>query len=200
MSLARCQVICSAGLLVSLFGCQCTTATSSPGRLCRDPAAAGQLNERGLALIEKEQLPEAEACFRQALQADPYYGPAHANLGVVLLQQHKLYEAGWELRYAAQLMPRAAAPRANLGVLYESVGRYGPAEENLRQALELMPDDVEVIGYLARLHVRQGKCASDTLAWLKTVSTQDDNPAWRGWAREQLIRHSSTATQQGDAP
>jgi len=187
------------GLLASLCGCQLLPSRSAGlSALRRDPQAAQRLNEQGLELVEQQHWPEAEARFREALRQDPYLGPAHCNLGVVLLQQRKFYEAGWELRYACQLMPRVAAPRTNLGILYEAVGRYGPAEEQLQQALALAPEDVEIIGHLARVHVRQGKRTDQTLAWLQTITTEDDDPAWRNWARAQLVRTTSTESSNGE--
>ena len=192
MAVARSCTACSVGLLVSLCGCALRAAPGvSPGAVQRDRYAAERLNEQGLALIEKGDLTGAEETFRRALAADPYHGPAHCNLGVVLLQEGKFYDAGWELRHAGQLMPKAAAPRQNLGLLYEAVGRYGLAEEQLRAALRLLPDDVEVIGHLARVHVRQGKRTPETLAWLEAVATQDDHPAWRSWAAGQLAHHGN---------
>jgi Flp pilus assembly protein TadD len=197
MVAVRCRVAASAVLLVSLSGCALRASRTS--RLAfpeRDRQQAERLNEQGLALVGEGEFVEAEATLREALQADPYHGPAHCNLGLTLLQQGKFYEAGWELRYACQLMPRAGQPRANLGILYETVGRYGPAEEHLRAALRLSPDDIEVIGHLARVHVRQDKRTPETLAWLQAVAGQDDDPAWRRWAGEQLthIRNENSGT------
>jgi Flp pilus assembly protein TadD len=158
----------------------------------RDSCAARQLNEQGLALIEHGDLAGAEEAFRGAIARDLYFGPAHANLGVVLLQQGaQPFEAGWALRHAAQLMPKASAPRANLGLLFEAVGLYGRAEDQLRAALRLSPDDVEVIGHLARVHVRQSKRTPETLAWLEAVATQDDDAAWHNWAARQLTHQGS---------
>lgn len=166
----------------------CRSAGPAAPVVARDRLRAQQVNDAGLALLASGQCAEAQAAFEAALAADPYYGPAHSNLGVALLQQQRFYEAGWSLRHAAQLMPRASQPRANLGILFEAVGRYGVAEEELRKALALAPEDIEIIGHLARVHVRQGRCTNETLAWLETVATQDDDAAWRAWARQQLTR------------
>jgi Tfp pilus assembly protein PilF len=189
MAAVRYRVACGAALLVSLSGCALRASRPLGSAFPqRDRVQAERLNEQGLALVQEGDFAAAEKRLREALAADPYHGPAHCNLGLVLLQQDKFYEAGWELRYACQLMPRASQPRANLGILYETVGRYGPAEEHLKAALRLSPDDIEVIGHLARTHVRQDKTTPETLAWLQSIATQDDHPAWRRWAGEQLIQ------------
>ena len=158
-----------------------------------DHGRAEQLNASGLQHINSADLAEAEACFRQALECDPFYGAAHSNLGVVLMQQGRPFDAVWHLRYASQLLPAASAPRTNLGILYELVGRYGPAEEQLRAALRLAPDDIEVIGHLARLHVRQDIWTNDTRAWLEALAAQDDDAAWRTWGQREAARHGQPA-------
>jgi Flp pilus assembly protein TadD len=139
--------------------------------------------------INSVDLAEAEACFRQALECDPFYGAAHSNLGVALMRQGRPFDAAWHLRYASQLLPTASAPRANLGLLFELAGQYGLAEEQLRAALRLAPDDIEVIGHLARVHVRQDIFTNDTRSWLGTLVVQDDDPAWRTWGQREMARH-----------
>lgn len=190
MATGCCTRASGAGLLLCLWGCGLSAAPAARALgLHRDREQAEARNAEGLARIAQGDFAGAEASFRAALQADPYLGPAHCNLGVALLQQpNKLYEAGWELRYACRLMPRASQPRANLGILYEAVGKYGAAEEELRAALRLAPDDVEIVGHLARIHIRQDKRTPDTVAWLELIASQDDDDAWRGWARGELIR------------
>ncbi len=157
----------------------------------RDTFEANRLNADGLALVEQGAFAQAEEHFRQALDADPWHGAAHCNLGVALVEQGKPYDAVWQLQYACRLMPRAAQPRVNLGILYEITGRYGLAEEQLSAALSLSPGDIEIVGQLARLHVRQDKHTENTLAWLQTVASQDDDADWRRWARLELIRNEN---------
>lgn len=149
----------------------------------RDRARAQELRSRADLHILEQDWEAAERDLRQALQADPFDGPSHANLGVVLWKRGSLFDAGWELRFACQLMPKAAQPRHNLGLLFESVGRSELAEEQYRSALECDPGDVEIIGHLARIRVRQNKVDDETLALLHSVATGDDDSVWRNWAQ-----------------
>lgn len=171
-------------------GFGCATLRSPGAAPPRDRELAEQCNQRGLALARDGRLPDAEQAFRRALAADPYLGPAHCNLGAVLLQQGKYFDGGWELREACQLMPTAPQPRTNLGILYQSVGRNGLAEENLRAALKLAPDDLQIVGQLAVLRVKQGQIDGEAVAWLQQIQEQDNDPAWRSWAGRQLLRNS----------
>jgi Flp pilus assembly protein TadD len=175
--------------LLGLAGCGSglLQARLSPQR-GPDRAQAEHYNTLGLQHLGEKRWSQAEAAFRSALEADPYYGAAHSNLGVSLLQQGRPYDAAWELRYACRLLPKASAPRVNLALLFERAGRYPEAERELREALVLAPEDLEVIGQLARVQVRQGQRTAEALAWLQTVATQDDNPQWRTWARRELTR------------
>lgn len=173
------------GLVLALFGC--AAAGPRPFVAADARARALLLNEQALALIESNALDQAQPLLRQAIQADPFCGQAHCNLGVLLLQQGQMRDAALHLQSACQLMPRASKPRANLGLLFELAGRYDRAEEQLRAALAIDADDVEVIGYLARLRVRQGRSDPETRQWLETLATAAEEP-WRRWAVQRL-RH-----------
>lgn len=166
----------------------CASWRTAPVELRPDRALAQRLNDEGLKQVADGHVDAALQSFQCAVESDPYWGIAHCNLGVTLLLKGRMYDGGWELRNACRLMPKAAQPRANLALLYESVGKYGQAEEELRAALALAPEDVEIIGQLARLHVRQGQRSDETVAWLEIIAAQDDDTAWRTWARQQLTQ------------
>lgn len=169
-------------LCVCLCGCSHTNGRQVTAAH-RDRAKAEQLRDAALADIDRGAWADAESKLRAALDADPFDGPAHANLGVVLWKQGKLFDAGWALRHACQLMPKAAQPRHNLGLLFESAGRNGLAEEQYRAALLCDPDDVEIVGHLARVRVRQSKFDPETFALVQTIATSDNDEHWRTWAQ-----------------
>jgi tetratricopeptide (TPR) repeat protein len=92
-----------------------------------------------LAFAEHSKWEEAEEGFREALQADGTFAPAHNNLGLVLLQKGNLYEAAVQLRAATKLSPRAAEPLLNLARLYNAIGWKHAAISELKKAMELEP-------------------------------------------------------------
>lgn len=190
MAVGRCCLAFSVVFLAGLCGCALTRAPQAHTSAFagRDRERAEQFNGEGLALVAEGEFAEAEERFREAVRCHLYHGPAYNNLGVSLLQQGKYHEAAINLNHAAKLMPKASQPRLNLGLIFEAVGQFGQAEEELRKALRLFPDDIEVIGHLARVHVRQGKQTAETTAWLQAVAMKDDDPAWRNWAGTQLAR------------
>jgi Flp pilus assembly protein TadD len=162
-----------------------------------DTDTATRQNEQALAQYEKGDLTAAEQSARAALTADITFGPAHNTLGMIYFRQSELYLAAWEFQYAIKLMPRQAEAHGNLGLVYETAGKWDQAVEAYEDALKLAPDDEEIIGNLARDHLRRGDRGDDVRQLLERVAGHDDRPEWRLWAREQLARLQSPATEPG---
>jgi Flp pilus assembly protein TadD len=160
-----------------------------------DSETAGRLNEVALSQFEKGDLDVAEQSARQALTADVTFGPAHNTLGMIYYRQSQLYLAAWEFQYAIKLMPRQAEARANLGLVYEAAGKWDEAIDTYNQAFQLAPDSPEIIGNLARARLRRGDRGDDVRQLLEKIISNDDRPEWIQWAREQLSRLGSPATE-----
>ena len=178
-------------LLASQSACSGTQRNgyrTLPGRATRNTAKDQMLNDKGLRLIEEDQVEEAESKFRAALEHDIYYAPAHNNLGLVLLRSNRHYEAAWEFQYAAKLTPRTAEPRANLGLLYEHIGRLDQATSEYEKALEIDPDNVEAMGHLARAYVKSKRQDAELVGLLEKLLLVSEDSQWDYWARGQLIR------------
>lgn len=193
--------------LLSIAGCSTGTHSRQdpgyrtiPADLGRDTDTAREQTYLGVALLNGaeanyadggeetdylEDLAQAEAYFRGALEADIMYGPAHNNLGRIYYLQERYYEAAWEFQYAAQLMPHRPIPRNNLGLVFEATGQLEKAEEHFRGAFEAEPDNPEFLGNLARAKVRQGERSEELLDLLQQIVMKDSRPEWRRWAEEQ---------------
>jgi len=154
----------------------------------RDTESARAETVRGRALLEAGRLDQAEAAFKDALQADLFYGPAHNNLGTVYYRQKRHYLAAWEFQYAAKLMPARPEPKNNLGLVLEAVGRLDEAAGHYERALALASDSPELAGNLARCRIRQGRRDDETRELLQKVAMKDPRGEWADWARMQLIR------------
>lgn len=188
-----CAYCLALGLAVGLVGCALTGPTANPyvtlqQRQARDTFTAQQLNDQGLAAIEKQDYAAAEAAFRSALEADVFYPAAHNNLGLALLEQGRIYESAWEFQYAAKLMPKSAQPRHNLGTLMERVGHLDEAEKFYSEALSIEPENVEIMGHLARVYLKADRRDETVRELLRKVAMRADHGSWDRWARQWLIK------------
>jgi Tfp pilus assembly protein PilF len=152
----------------------------------RDAPRAEELHVRALAAMEAGDHAAAERLFKEALEADVTFGPAHNNLGKLYYQQGKHYLAAWEFQYAIKLMSNQPEPKNNLGMVFEDVGKLDDAVAHYEQALALERDNPQLIGNLARAHVRRGDRTDEVRDLLTEVVLKDKRPDWVSWAREQL--------------
>ena len=182
--------------LTGLSLCGCVSSRPVPATapayetVARDPrrnTTQAQLdNRRGLSLLSRGKLGDAEAAFASALTADATYGPAHNNLGQVYFAQKQFYKAALEFAAAAQLMPQRPEPQNNLGLIYENVGKLDKAVEAYTRALVLAPDNVDVLGNLCRAKVRRNDHDDALKEQLRQLLMRDTRPAWINWAKERL--------------
>ena len=105
----------------------------------------------GLALQKAGRLTEAEAQYRQVLQAQPQHGTALHLLGIVLAQTGRPAEAVPYLRQSVALQPQQAVNLHNLAGALHVTGALDEAWQCSSQALALNP--VYVAAYVLRASV-----------------------------------------------
>jgi protein O-GlcNAc transferase len=104
---------------------------------------ANQLLATAVRLHQAGQLVAAEACYRQALAAQPNLAEGHFRLGDALCGQGKLDEAVAAYRQAIGIKPDLAEAHCNLGSALAAQGKLDEAVAAYRQALGIKPDLVE---------------------------------------------------------
>jgi len=168
----------------------------------QDSIAAQRLNDQGLAFVRKGDVKDAERKFREALEKDLYYAPAHNNLGLTLLESQRHYEAAWEFDYAAKLMPHAPEPRQNLGLVYESLGHLDEAITEYENALRIDPQNAVAMRHLARTCVKADQKGEKLKSVLEKLLLVSSDQQWDVWVRGQLIRlgRADTETQPLHSP
>lgn len=77
----------------------------------------------GCIYYQRNEMPNAHAAFRRALELDPQNVTAHFNLGCVLDEMGRLDEAVEHLRRATELDPEHADAHFNLASAYEKQGQ-----------------------------------------------------------------------------
>lgn len=110
-------------------------------------------------------LTEAIKQYLQALEQDPAYAPAAANLACAYLEQGKYARAQGELEDALRANPTYAVLANNLGVTFWLQGLPAKAIEYLEQAVRLEPRYAEPYCNLALLHESQAAPAVARTAW-----------------------------------
>ena len=102
----------------------------------------------GVRLHQSGRLAEAEAAYRQVLEAEPRHADSLHLLGVAATQRGH-HEAAVELIGRAIAENGAMAPfHSNLGTSLRSLGRFAEAEACYRRAIELKPDYADAHNHL----------------------------------------------------
>src|SRR3954463_13966028 len=100
---------------------------------------------RGLELHQAGQLAEAEAIYREILDAEPNNAVVLHLLGVLAIQVGEQQAAIDLISRAVELDPTTAAYQCNLGVAYQNVGRLEDAADWYGRALAVQPDHVDAL-------------------------------------------------------
>lgn len=93
----------------------------------------------GVILAEQGKLDEAEKMFRQVIEMEDRYYPAHYELAEVLERQGRYNEALKEYQKTIQLRPTEPAPYHKIGEILLRQGKLKEAEQYFRKALEIEP-------------------------------------------------------------
>ncbi|MGE5656540.1 MAG: tetratricopeptide repeat protein [Actinomycetota bacterium] len=118
------------------------SATVSSGSTLAEQFAqnsgANDYFQQGLTSYQQGDLPKAEVAFRKAVEIDPTFAEAYANLGSVLANQNKLAEAIPAFLQAIRLQPNSPAFHYLLGVALYQNNRLPEAIGPLRKARDLL--------------------------------------------------------------
>ncbi len=120
----------------------------------------GSLNNLGLVHLEAKRYREAEAAFRQAIQANPRYASPHYNLRRLYFETLRYDEADEALWRAVELGLRDGAGAVDRAASeYEARGLPERALRLLARGAMLYPHEVRLTVHRLALLVRSGRCA-----------------------------------------
>ncbi len=172
--------------LLMLGGCSTTSQNLADSSNQRRPDVAARLADQATPLLGTDD-EEAASLLLQAIQADPFCGMAHNNLGVIELNRGHLYEAATEFESARRLLPGHPGPRCNLALVYEEAGRLDDAKAAYETALEVQPGHLPSMQGLASIIVRIGASDDRLPELLENISIQSDSIEWRNWAAHRRL-------------
>jgi tetratricopeptide (TPR) repeat protein len=131
----RCVKIVVALAFLALFGIAVAQAASSE---------AVKRNNFGSDLVKQGRLDEAAIEFRRAVELDPDFATAQANLAYTLDRLNRAEDAIPAYQKANALDGKNATILNNLGVLYTKKGQYDEAVQALEQGLILDPTNASI--------------------------------------------------------
>ena len=137
---------CVIGLLL-MVGCRAAT----PGDEVARSDSALTARTWGLAYLQQNQLPQAEAEFRKVVALAPDQPLGYADLGLVYLRGGRYREAEAQLRRAAALDSANGDIGLTLAKVYEVTGREADARREVERVLRRDSTDIRALYALAEL-------------------------------------------------
>lgn len=129
-------------------------------------------------------LEDAERCFLDALEREPRYPQALANLGTTLYQLRRPTEAVTRFQQVLELAGPSAEAWYNLGLAQRAAGATDDAIASFREALAADPDHVEASTNLGTMLVETGDLeAAEALLQNAVRLDAGAADAWSGLAR-----------------
>lgn len=132
---------------------------------------------RATHALEQGDHRTAERLLRAAVEIDPDYAKAHANLGLILARSGRSDAALDHYGEALRLQPGYANAHYNRAALLSRLGRIEAAIADYRQALRFDPQDEDALYNLANDLLRSGRFAEASETYRRVLeldpTTQD---------------------------
>jgi tetratricopeptide (TPR) repeat protein len=139
---------------------------------------AEALNIAAVCSLGLNQLADAEAYWRQAIEAKPDYVDAYNNLGMLLKGLSRLPEAEATYRQLLGIRPDLAEANNNLGAVLYDLGRLPDAEVAYRQALAIRADYSQAHYNLGIVLYDLGRLHEAESAYRQALATSPDAGAY----------------------
>lgn len=168
------------------------------GAAFQSPAATAAFRA-GVAAQKQGELERAAEAYRRAIEAEPEFAEAHANLGAVLARLGREDEAIAAYERALRIKPQLTAARVNLGLAHYRTGRLGRALDAFAAVHAADTSLLQVRQLLGLVLVELGRDA-EAIPHLEVSAEQaPDEPAvlfalGRAYARRGDRRVDSVAT------
>jgi len=129
----------------------------------------------GCALLEKNDLDEAEAQFREAVRIKPQYADALSNLAFTLSQKEEYDEALVYYQKALNLEPDKINTACNMAVTLQRIGKNDEARKVYRDSLAFRPNDVVLLKSYGKFLMGQGDLDTAIQVFMKIITLDPGN-------------------------
>jgi tetratricopeptide (TPR) repeat protein len=137
---------------------------------------APSLVQRGIDLQDAGRIEDAIAEHERALELDPEYVLAHANLIILYGRTNQPQKAEEHFSAAVRLNPNHADSYYNYGVLLFGESKDVEAEKMFRKAVEIDPFHSQALHNLGLMRERQGRLDEALEFYYKAVERQPNYP------------------------
>lgn len=152
-----------------------------------NPQLAMKLH-REATQVRDDDPARARELLMSAVNADPFFGPSHNNLGTIYLEEGQRQLAFAEFETARRLMPGDPRPHVNLGMLFASAGQFDNAMREYDDALALHSNFMPAVRQKAWLQVHADQIDETTLPALEMIAIRADDDEWREFGKEWSLR------------
>jgi len=115
--------------------------TIKPARVVSNSDKARGLFEEGKIQLKRNNFPDAELLFGQAIYFDSTIPEYHYSYGLSLVKQHKFRNAEKAINRALKFEPQNADYLAEIGFVYLALGFSAKASACFEKALKISPDN-----------------------------------------------------------
>jgi len=151
-------------------------ATALAAAAAQDPSALASFRA-GVAAQQRGELERAAEAYRQAIEAEPRYAEAHANLGAVLARLGQYDQAVLSCERALLINPQLNAARLNLGLAHYRAGALAAAVEAFKAAYSADSSLLQIRQLLGLVLVETGKDAEAIPHLEASAQADPDEPA-----------------------
>lgn len=132
--------------------------------------------KQGDAYLDRGDLSNAAACYRQAIATNPDNDAAHNNLGLILTHHRQYDDAIVHFKRSISLNNKALNSFFMLGIIAHQLGKIDEAFTYFSQAISIQPDFPEALDRLGRLYREQGNLAASVDCYRKAISIDPTMP------------------------
>lgn len=148
-----------------------------------NPKSSLAYNNLGIAYIDRGQVNEALAAFKQAVlcangttPAQGNFARAHLRLGMMATRNNDINGALDYYTKALEIDPNIAETYGYLGIISTRLNRYDEAIAHYRRAIELDPDLAEVLINLGQVYELTGRREEAVTAYRQAIWLHPERP------------------------